>query len=85
MSENRRLRTLASAIIGVLSGQSPVWHARPVETGERMFVWCDVGPAVGRAVLFPPPPVIEVDGGLYVLVDHGPPEQWHYDFVPTAI
>jgi hypothetical protein len=50
-----------------------------------MFVWGDGGPAIGRAVLFPPPLEIEVVGGLYVLVDDGPPEHWRYDFVPTAL
>jgi hypothetical protein len=49
-----------------------------------MFVWCDGGPAVGRAVLFPPPHEIEVDGGTYVLVDDGPPEHWLSEFAPTA-
>jgi len=61
-----------------------MWHARRVETGARMFVWCDGGPAVGRAVLFPPPHEIEVDGGTYVLVDDGPPEHWLSEFAPTA-
>ena len=48
-----------------------------------MLVWCDGGPSPGRAVVFPPPQEIVVTGGVYVLVDDGPVEQWHYDFVPT--
>jgi hypothetical protein len=34
--------------------------------------------------MFPPPYEIEVDGGLYVLVDDGPPEHWRYEFVAAA-
>jgi hypothetical protein len=55
-----------------------------MEAGERMLIWCDGGPSMGRAARFPPPVEIEVEGGMYVLVDDGPPEQWHYDFVPTV-
>jgi hypothetical protein len=50
-----------------------------------MFVWCDGGPAMGRAVLFPPPHEIAVDGGLYVLVGDGSPEQWRYEFIPAVL
>jgi hypothetical protein len=46
-----------------------------------MLIWCEGGPSLGRAVLFPPPLEIGVDGGIYVLVDDGPPEEWHYQFV----
>lgn len=52
-----------------------------MDVGERMLIWCDGGPSIGRAVHFPPPLGIEVAGGMYVLVDDGPPEQWHYAFV----
>jgi hypothetical protein len=55
-----------------------------VETGERMLLWCDGGPSMCRAVPFPPPFEIEIDGGMYVLVDDGPPEHWRYDFVADA-
>ena len=58
------------------------WHAWPVDAGERMLLWCEGGPSVGRAVHFPPPLELEVDGGMYVLVDDGPIERWHYEFVP---
>ena len=52
-----------------------------VETGERMLLWCEGGPSLGRAVHFPPPLEIGVEGGMYVLVDDGPPEQWRYQFM----
>jgi hypothetical protein len=47
-----------------------------------MLLWCDGGPSIGRAVVYPPPLEIEVDGGTYVLVDtRGAIEQWHDEFV----
>lgn len=46
-----------------------------------MLVWCDGGPAIGRAVSFPPPLELEADGGIYVLIDDGPIETWRYEFV----
>ena len=49
-----------------------------------MLIWCDRGPSQGRAVCFPPPLEIAVEGGLYVLVDDGPPENWQYAFVDEA-
>ncbi len=49
-----------------------------------MLIWCEGGPSLGRAVHFPPPFEIEVEGGMYVLVDEGSPEQWHYQFVSEA-
>jgi hypothetical protein len=47
-----------------------------------MLLWCDGGTAIARAVSFPPPLEVEVGGGVYVLVDDGPLESWHYEFVP---
>jgi hypothetical protein len=76
--------TRAVGIFDVVLEHPAMCHARPVETGERMFVWCDGGPAVGRAVQFPPPLEIEVDRGIYVLVDDGPPEHRRYECVPMA-
>lgn len=38
---------------------------------------------MGRAVVYPPPLEIEVADGLYVLVDGGLPEQWHYAFISS--
>ena len=51
------------------------------EDGQRMLLWCDGGPSISRLVHFPPPLEIEERGGMYVLVDDGPPEGWHDDFV----
>ncbi|MCU1418347.1 MAG: hypothetical protein JWP32_2521 [Schumannella sp.] len=56
----------------------------PVETGDRMLIWCEGGPSLGRAVHFPPPLEVAVEGGMYVLVDEGPPHSWHYEFVSEA-
>ena len=60
-----------------------MWRAsRRVDTGERLFVWCDGGPAALSGSPVPASaPQIEVDGGIYVLVDDGPPEHWRYEFV----
>jgi hypothetical protein len=55
----------------------------PVD-GERMLLWCQGGPSTSRLVRYPPPLEIEEREGCYVLVDDGPPETWHYDFVPTS-
>jgi hypothetical protein len=46
-----------------------------------MLLWCDGGSAMARAATFPPPLEVEVRGGVYVLVDDGPVESWHYQFV----
>jgi hypothetical protein len=55
-----------------------------VETGDRMLIWCEGGPSLGRAVHFPPPFEIAVEDGMYVLVDDGSPDQWRYEFVSEA-
>jgi hypothetical protein len=52
-----------------------------MEAGDRMLIWCAGGPSLGRAVTYPPPLEIDVEGGVYVLVDDGPPEEWNYLFV----
>ncbi|MFZ1490470.1 MAG: hypothetical protein WAS51_11050 [Ilumatobacteraceae bacterium] len=52
-----------------------------MDQGDRMLIWCNGGPSVGRAVVYPPPLELEVAGGVYVLVDDGSPEQWHFEFV----
>ena len=49
---------------------------------ERALV--DALTGMARALRFPPPLELDVDGGLYVLIDEGPPEQWTYRFVPDA-
>ena len=58
--------------------------AEAMEPGERMLLWCDGGPSMGRAVFYPPPFEIEVDEGIYVLVDDGPIEDWHDAFVSSS-
>jgi hypothetical protein len=55
-----------------------------VESGERILIQCDGGPAIARAVRYPPPLELIVDGGVYVLVDLGPPEQWSYECIPQV-
>ena len=60
---------------------SSVGKAEVVDVGERMLLWCEGGPSIGRATAYPPPLEISVDGGMYVLVDDGAPEAWHYLFV----
>lgn len=53
-----------------------------MEPGERMLVPCEGGTGLSRLVTYPPPLEVAVEGGTYVLVDDGPPEQWSYRFVP---
>ncbi len=55
--------------------------ADSVDVGERMLLWCEGGPSIGRATTYPPPLEIAVDGGMYVLVDDGPVEEWCYRFI----
>jgi hypothetical protein len=59
-------------------------NARVVGSGERMLIRCDGGPAIARAVRYPPPLELMVDRGVYVLVDVGAPEHWSYEFVPEV-
>jgi hypothetical protein len=49
-----------------------------------MFVRCEGGPSISRLERYPPPLEVEEQGGIYVLVDEGPPEQWWYEFVPDT-
>jgi hypothetical protein len=53
-----------------------------LQPGDRLFIRCEGGPCVSRLERFPPPLEIEENGGLYVLEDDGPPEEWCYLFVP---
>ncbi len=46
-----------------------------------MLIWCDGGPSMCRAVVYPPPPEIDTDEGLYVLVDNGATDRWRYEFI----
>jgi hypothetical protein len=52
--------------------------------GDRMFIRCEGGPCSSRLETFPPRIEIQERGGLYVLVDDGPPGAWVYQFVATA-
>lgn len=59
-----------------------VREAWGVDEGDRMLIWCNGGPAICRAVSFPPPLEISIDEGIYVLVDDAnASEQWSYEFV----
>ena len=55
-----------------------------MEVGERMLLWCEGGPSMARGTVYPPPSEIEVAGGTYVLVDDGPVEGWHYEFIASG-
>ena len=55
-----------------------------VEPGERMLIRCEGGPSSSRLVHSPPPLEILERGGIYVLQDDGPPEEWSYLFVPRS-
>ncbi len=56
----------------------------PIRPGDRLFVECDGGPCISRLESFPPRIEIEEHGGLYVLLDDGPPHEWVYRFVPNG-
>lgn len=58
-------------------------HADMPGRGERMFIRCEGGPCLSRLETFPPRIEIQERGGLYVLVDEGPPASWLYQFVDT--
>ena len=45
-----------------------------MERGERMPIPCTGGPVISRLVHDPPPLELQAEGGMYVLVDDGPPE-----------
>jgi hypothetical protein len=56
----------------------------PPRDGDRMLVECrGDGPSGGRLVRYPPPVEVPDRGGVYVLVDDGPPEDWYYDWVAS--
>lgn len=49
-----------------------------------MLIECQGGgPSFTRLVRYPPPLEIVEQGGMYVLVDDGPPTAWRYDWVVT--
>jgi hypothetical protein len=55
-----------------------------IENGERFFIRCEGGPSRSRLATYPPPLEVDEADGTYVLVDDGPIEEWHYDFVSRA-
>lgn len=77
--ESWRAEPIASS--GVQRQREPP-GLRDVDPGERLLIPCVGGPAMSRLVYYPAPLEIEVTGGIYVLVDDGPPATWRYDFVP---
>jgi hypothetical protein len=59
--------------------------AGAVEPGERMLLPCEGGPSMSRLERYPPPLEVAVEGGVYVLVDDGAPQTWHYDFIALPL
>jgi hypothetical protein len=49
--------------------------------GDRMWIPSVGGTIQSRMERFPPPLEIHQDGGVYVLIDEGPPGDWRYEFV----
>ena len=65
---------------------SAAWYAGArgdigLRPGDQLFIRCRGGPSYSRLETFPPRLEIEERGGVYVLVDDGPPEAWRYEFV----
>jgi hypothetical protein len=55
-----------------------------IRLGDRIFVQCEGGPCLSRLERFPPQLQIEEQGGTYVLIDEGEPQDWRYLFVPNT-
>ena len=54
--------------------------------GDRLFVRCEGGgPSTSRLVDYPPPLEITESGGMYVLNDDGPHQEWVYVWIPAEI
>jgi hypothetical protein len=62
---------------------SPSRWESPLRAGDRVFIPCEGGPCTSRLEVFPPRIEIAEKGGLYVLLDEGPPDGWLYHFVPN--
>ena len=56
-------------------------EAVPLQPGDRFFVPCEGGPSTSRLETFPPRLEVVERDGVYVLVDDGPRDTWHYVFV----
>jgi len=52
-----------------------------LQRGDRMLLPCIGGPSQARLVHHPAPTEILERGGMYVLVDDGVVEDWHYDWI----
>ncbi|MDP1795466.1 MAG: hypothetical protein Q8K63_15110 [Acidimicrobiales bacterium] len=68
---------------------SPGWYDQTNEAvalreGDRMYIACEGGPCWSRLESFPPRLEVAERGGLYVLHDDGPRDEWRYVFVPTT-
>jgi hypothetical protein len=66
---------------------SPDWYEErlgpdyPPRPGDRLFIACEGGPCRSRLETFPPRLEVAEPGGMYVLEDVGPTEEWRYLFV----
>lgn len=74
---------------GAQARHSDEWYGdalrgAPLQRGDRMFIRCEGGPCISRLETFPPTIEIEENGGFYVLIDDGSPEEWVYQFVATV-
>jgi hypothetical protein len=56
-----------------------------LDPGDRMFIACEGGPAWTRLESFPPRLEVQERGGVYVLMDDGPRDEWRYLFVPNEL
>ena len=64
------------------------WYADTLRTdrlrnGDQLFIRCHGGPCLSRLETFPPRVEVQEKGGVYVLVDDGPIEDWAHEFVGT--
>ena len=64
-------------------GYKDVLSESPVRPGDRLLIQCDGGPCISRLEVFPPRFEIEERGGLYVLLDDGPLDEWLYQFLAS--
>jgi hypothetical protein len=55
------------------------------DEGDRYLISCEGGPSRSRLVHWPFPLEIVERGGLYVLRDVGPVDEWAYVWVPSSI
>jgi len=75
VSQTSRPPGSGGTVVAMSDDQGPV-------DGDRLLLPCRGGPSTSRLVRHPPPIEIEERGGLYVLDDTGPREEWIYVFLP---